>query len=159
MRSPRLRLGDSAPDFDVVASNGTRLSLRELRGKKNVVLYFYPKDFTLVCTRETCGFRDMYGELRDADTEVIGVSFDDNETHEKFAKEYKVPFPLVADVNKDLAKAYGALSFFRNLIGRPSRVTFLIDKKGTIRGVYKAELSASTHVDGVKEGLRRLGTG
>ncbi len=160
LQAQKLRVGDPAPDFDVVASNGTRLSLRELRGQKNVVLYFYPKDFTLICTRETCGFRDMYGELRDGATEVIGVSFDDNETHERFAKEYKVPFPLVADVNKDLAKAYGALSFFRRLlpgfVRRPSRVTFLIDKQGTIRGVYKAELSADTHLDGVKEGLARL---
>ncbi|CAN5500035.1 peroxiredoxin [soil metagenome] len=157
MSSPHsLRVGDTAPDFDVVASNGTRLSLRELKGKKNVVIYFYPKDFTLVCTRETCGFRDMYGELRDADTEVIGVSFDDNETHEKFAKEYKVPFPLVADTNKDLAKAFGALSFFRNIIGRASRVTYLIDKTGTVAGVYKAELSANAHLDGVKKGLEGL---
>jgi peroxiredoxin Q/BCP len=152
----RLRVGDTAPDFDVVASNGTRLSLRELRGKKNVVLYFYPKDFTLVCTRETCGFRDMYGELRDGDTEVIGVSFDDNATHERFAAEYRVPFPLVADVNRDLASAYGALSFFRNLIGRPSRVTFLIDKNGRVAGIYRAELRASTHLDGVKAGLAKL---
>ena len=65
-----LSVGDQAPDFDVVASNGTRLSLRELKGKKNVVIYFYPKDFTLVCTKETCGFRDMYGELRDGDTQA-----------------------------------------------------------------------------------------
>ena len=151
-----LSVGDQAPDVDVVASNGTRLSLRELKGKKNVVIYFYPKDFTLVCTKETCGFRDMYGELRDGDTEVIGVSFDDNETHEKFAKEYKVPFPLVADTEKSLAKAFGALSFFRNLVGRPSRVTYLIDKQGKVAGVYKAELSADTHLDGVKAGLKRL---
>lgn len=151
-----LKPGDSAPDFDVVASNGTRVALRELRGKKNVVLYFYPKDFTLVCTRETCGFRDMYADLQGKDTEVVGVSYDDNETHERFAKEHDVPFALVADTEHTLATAYGAVSFFRSLLSAPSRVTFLIDKQGKIAGIYKAELSAATHVEGVKEGLARL---
>jgi peroxiredoxin Q/BCP len=151
-----LKIGDSAPDFNVVASNGKRLALRELRGSKNVVLYFYPKDFTAVCTRETCGFRDMYADLQGKDTEVIGVSFDDNETHERFAKEHNVPFALVADTERTLATAYGAVSFFRSLLNAPTRVTFLIDKEGKIAGIYKAELSASTHVEGVKEGLARL---
>lgn len=156
MATTTLRVGDSAPDFDVVASNGTRLSLRELRGQKNVVLYFYPKDFTAVCTRETCGFRDMYADLQGKDTEVVGVSFDDNETHQRFAKEHDVPFALVADTERTLAATYGATTFFTALFSRPSRVTFLIDKQGKIAGIYKAELSASTHVEGVKEGLARL---
>lgn len=152
-----LKIGDSAPDFDVVASNGTRLALRELHGNKNVVLYFYPKDFTSVCTKETCGFRDMYADLQGKDTEVIGVSFDDNETHERFAKENNVPFALVADTDRSLAAAYGATSFFRGLLNVSTRVTFLIDKQGKIAGIYKAELSATTHVEGVRDGLARLG--
>jgi len=151
-----LKIGDSAPDFDVVASNGTRVALRELRGKKNVVLYFYPKDFTTVCTRETCGFRDMYADLQGKDTEIVGVSYDDNETHERFAKEHGVTFALVADTDRALATAYGATSFFRGLLNAPTRVTFLIDKQGNVAGIYKAELSAKTHVEGVREGLARL---
>ena len=79
-----------APDFDVISSDGRALKSADFRGKKNVVLYFYPQDFTAVCTRETCGFRDMYEDLKSQDTEVIGVSFDDDESHEKFRKEYNV---------------------------------------------------------------------
>ena len=83
-----LRVGQKAPDFNVVSSSGKALKLRDFAGKKNVVLYFYPADFTLVCTKETCGFRDMYADLESKDTEVIGVSVDSDASHEKFAKEH-----------------------------------------------------------------------
>jgi len=152
-----LALGDKAPDFEVVSSDGKPLKLADFAGKKNVVLYFYPRDFTMVCTRETCGFRDMYETLASQDTEVIGVSFDDDRTHESFRKEHNVPFPLVADTSHTLAEAYGAAaSMFGKLLGRASRVTYLIDKNGKIAGIFKAELSAKTHVDGIREALARL---
>ncbi len=152
-----LRVGDTAPDFDVEAHDGRRIALSEYRGKKNVVLYFYPKDFTTVCTKEACGFRDIYEDLQARDTEIVGVSFDDGSTHEAFAKEHRVPFPLVSDTNRSLAEAYGARSFFRDLLKVPSRVTFLIDKQGKIAGVFKAELSADTHVDGIRNAIAALG--
>jgi peroxiredoxin Q/BCP len=152
-----LRVGEKAPGFDVVSSSGKSLKLSDFAGKKNVVLYFYPGDFTPICTKETCGFRDMMGDLESADTEVIGVSVDSNESHEKFAAEYKVPFPLVSDKDRQLAKSYGATSFLGNLLGKSGRVTFLIDKKGMIAGIFQAELSASKHLDGVKAALKKLG--
>ena len=151
-----LRVGDKAPEFDVVASSGKALKLSDFAGKKNVVLYFYPGDFTPICTKETCGFRDMMGDLESADTEVIGVSVDSDESHEKFAAEYKVPFPLVSDRERKLAKSYGATSLLGNLLGKVGRVTFLIDKKGVIAGVFAAELSASKHVDGIKAAIKKL---
>ena len=151
-----LRVGEKAPEFDVVSSSGKSLKLSDFAGKKNVVLYFYPGDFTPICTKETCGFRDMMGELESADTEVIGVSVDSNESHEKFAAEYNVPFALVSDQDRKLAKTYGATSLLGNLLGKVARVTFLIDKKGTIAGVFQAELSASKHVDGIKAALKKL---
>ena len=151
-----LKVGEKAPEFDVVSSSGKALKLRDFAGKKNVVLYFYPGDFTPICTKETCGFRDMMGELESADTEVIGVSVDSNESHEKFAAQYKVPFALVSDKDRQLAKTYGATSFLGNLLGKAGRATFLIDKKGMIAGVFQAELSASKHVDGVKAALKKL---
>src|SRR5688572_7062933 len=101
--SMALRVGQKAPDFDVVSSAGQRVRLADFVGKKNVVLYFYPGDFTPVCTRETCGFRDTYAELAGKDTEVIGVSVDSDETHQKFAKKYEVPFALVSDPERSLA--------------------------------------------------------
>ena len=113
-----LAVGQKAPDFDVTSSSGKSLKLSEMLGKKNVVLYFYPGDFTLVCTRETCGFRDAFEELASKDTEVIGISVDSNESHEKFAKEYNVPFSLVSDENRALAKEWlRAPSIARLIVG------------------------------------------
>lgn len=152
-----LAVGSTAPEFEATASDGRPVKLADLRGKKNVVLYFYPADFTLVCTRETCGFRDLYAELASKDTEIVGVSFDDNQKHEAFRREHAVPFPLLADTDRALASKYEATSAMSKLIGRAARVTYVIDKAGTIAGVFKAELSAKTHVDGVRDLLARLG--
>jgi peroxiredoxin Q/BCP len=151
-----LAVGQKAPDFDVTSSAGKQLKLADLLGKKNVVLYFYPGDFTMVCTKETCGFRDAYDDLASKDTEVVGISVDSNDSHERFAKQYNVPFSLVSDANKELATKYEAIGLLTKIIGRTSRVTYVIDKRGQIAGVFKAELSASTHVDGVKELIRKL---
>ncbi len=148
-----LTVGQKAPDFDVVSSSGKALKLSEFLGKKNVVLYFYPGDFTPICTKETCGMRDMYADLESHDTEVIGVSVDSNESHEKFAAEYKVPFALVSDSNRALAKTYGATSFLRDLLGKTARMTYVIDKKGQIAGIFQGELSASKHVEGVRNAI------
>ena len=151
-----LRVGDKAPDFDVVSSAGKSLKLSDFAGKKNVVLYFYPGDFTPICTKETCGFRDMYADLETKETEVIGVSVDSNESHQKFAAKYEVPFALVSDANRDLAKTYGATGFLRDLLGKTGRVTFVIDKQGSIAGIFQGELSASKHLDGVRDAIKKL---
>lgn len=152
-----LRMGQKAPDFEVTTSEGKRLALRDFLGRKNVVLYFYPADFTPVCTRETCGFRDAYAELQSRDTEVIGVSVDSDASHQRFATEHRVPFPLVADAQFELAKRYEATSFLRNLLKKAARVTYVIDKKGEIAGVFQSELRAGHHVDGVRDLVRKLG--
>lgn len=145
-----LRIGQRAPDFDVTSSSGKPLKLGNLVGKKNVVLYFYPGDFTPLCTKETCGFRDAFQQLEDSDTEVIGVSVDSDESHRKFAKQYGLSFELVSDPNREIARSYEATGFFSNLMGKTSRITYVIDKKGLIAGVFASELSASKHVDGAK---------
>ena len=152
-----LSVGQKAPDFDVVSASGRRLKLSELVGKKNLVLYFYPADFTPVCTKETCGFRDMYEELASKDTEVIGVSVDSDEQHRKFADKHNVPFELVSDGERALSKAYGATGFLRDILGKAARITYVIDKKGIIASVLKAELSARTHLDGVRDAVAKLG--
>lgn len=151
----KLAIGDKAPDFSG-ESDGKKISLADYAGKKNVVLYFYPGDFTLVCTREACGFRDIYEDLKGADVEVIGVSSDSNDSHAKFASEYKLPFPLLSDTDKSIAKAYGSTSLVLDLLGRVSRQTFVIDKHGKVAAILKGELSASKHVDGVKDALAKL---
>jgi peroxiredoxin Q/BCP len=154
-----LVVGMQAPEFDVVARQAgapRRIKLSELRGK-NVVLYFYPRDFTPVCTKEACGFRDMYEELQSRDTEVIGVSVDEDASHDRFAAEHQVAFPLVADPQRTLARAYEASSWLRQLMGGTSRITYVIDKHGRIAAVLKSELSAGQHLQGARQALAALG--
>jgi peroxiredoxin Q/BCP len=151
-----LHVGQKAPDFDVTASSGARIKLSDFLGKKNVVLYFYPGDFTLVCTRETCGFRDAYQELASKDTEVIGVSVDSDDSHQRFAEKYAVPFGLVSDKDKSLAKSYEVTGGLAGLLGRVKRVTYVIDKKGEIAGVFDSQVRAGKHIDGVRDLVANL---
>ena len=151
-----LRAGETAPDFDVTSSDGRRFHLADLKGKKNVVLYFYPKDFTSICTAEACGFRDNYAALQGRATEVIGVSFDDHASHDRFAKAHEVPFALVSDPDKRLATAYGAYGGVRSLFGRLTRVTFVIDKQGKIAAVFDSQLFAGDHVQGARKAIEAL---
>lgn len=145
-----------APDLDVTTSAGERLRLADFRGKKNVVLFFYPGDFTPVCTKEACAFRDSYDSLRGADTEVIGISSDSDESHRKFAAAHRLEYPLVADEDQSLAKRFGATGFLTNLIGRVSRTTIVIDKNGRVVDVIKSQLSADAHVEGAARALSSL---
>jgi peroxiredoxin Q/BCP len=151
-----LNPGESAPDFDLTASDGRKLRLSEFKGKKNVVLYFYPKDFTPVCTAEACGFRDNYAALQGMNTEVIGVSMDDDASHGKFAEKHQVPFALVSDPDKKLATAYGAFEGLRALFGRTKRITYLIDKQGKIAAVFDSQLFAGDHVQGARKAIAAL---
>ncbi len=145
-----LRPGDQAPDFDVVDHNRRSVRLADFRGKKTVVLYFYPKDFTSICTAESCGFRDMYQALAGAGVEVVGVSLDSVDAHRRFAKQYDLPFSLVSDRDKDLTRRYGALSTIRSFLGLAKRLTYVIGVDGRIAGVFEGELSAKPHLDGVR---------
>lgn len=148
--------GEMAPDFDVTSSAGERIKLSDFRGKKNVVLFFYPGDFTPVCTKEACSFRDNYDTLRSGDTEIIGVSADSDESHRKFSATYRLEYPLIADEEKTLAKRFGATGLLTSLIGRVSRTTVVIDKTGRIADVIKGELSANVHVEGAARALASL---
>jgi thioredoxin-dependent peroxiredoxin len=154
-----LKIGDSAPDFEVTArqqGQDRALSLQGVLGERNLVLYFYPRDFTLVCTREACGFRDSYQELLAASTEVVGVSVDDNATHDRFARERGVTFPLVSDPQRKLALRYGATSVLSSVMGISARLTFVIRRSGHIVAIFDSAFRASEHVDGAREAIRAL---
>src|SRR5262249_12733974 len=105
---------------------------------------------------EACGFRDMYEDLVAADTEVIGVSVDDEASHKGFAARHRVPFPLVSDHDRKLAAAYGATGGLANLRGVTKRITYVIAKDGTIAGVFDSILFAKQHTGGVRETIARL---
>ena len=151
-----LSVGDTAPEFDLTASDGRKLRLSEFKGKKHVVLYFYPKDFTPVCTAEACGFRDNYAALQTLNTEVIGVSMDDDGSHGKFAEKHSVPFALVSDPEKKLALSYGAFEGLRALFGKVKRITYVIDKQGKIAAVFDSQLFAGNHVQGARKAIEAL---
>lgn len=153
-----LAIGQPAPEFTVTTADGRELALADFRGKKHVVLYFYPADFTPVCTKEACGFRDAYADLASRDTEVIGVSVDDAASHRKFAEKYQVPFALVSDPGRALSEKYGATGGLLDLVMKKSRrVTYVIDKHGVIAGVFVGELSATKHVEGARRVIAGLG--
>jgi len=133
-----LKLGDQAPPFDALTQDGTRLTLASLSGSR-VVLYFYPKDNTPGCTKEACGFRDLWAEIRAAGAIVIGVSPDSAKSHGKFAGLFKLPFPLLADEDKRIATAYGVWGE-KKFMGRTyqgvHRVSFLIGAEGRIDQIW-----------------------
>jgi thioredoxin-dependent peroxiredoxin len=134
-----LEEGQPAPDFDLATDTGERVRLSDLRGKP-VVLFFYPKDFTSGCTTEVCGFRDAYSEFRERGAVVLGVSPDDEASHARFRSEHRLPYTLLADPDKQAAKAYGVWGEKR-LYGKThlgiKRSTFVIDAEGTIaRAMY-----------------------
>ena len=123
------KTGDAAPLFTGQDQDGNTVKLADLIGKKVVLLYFYPKDFTSGCTKEACGFRDRMGELQKDNVEVIGVSFDTAASHQKFIAQYKLNFPLLADPGGKIIKAYDVKWGDRNLA---RRVSFLIGLDGRI---------------------------
>jgi peroxiredoxin Q/BCP len=154
-----LSVGEQAPDFEVMARKGGHdrpLSLSGILAEKNLVLYFYPRDFTTVCTREACGFRDSYAELSSGDTEVVGVSVDDAATHDRFAREHGITFPLVSDPTRALARRYGATSRLRDVLGVAARLTYVIGRTGRIEAVFDSVVRASQHVDGARATIQRL---
>jgi len=136
-----------------VDQNGQRHTLSDLVRDSAVVLYFYPKDFTPVCTAQACLFRDSREELAREGVNVVGVSSDDSTSHGEFAKKHGVGFPLLSDPERTIQKAYEA----RQVLGLfPKRVTYLIDRNKKIRGVFHHELSAQKHLDDVRGALKAL---
>ena len=138
-----LEVGDLAPDFTLPSSTGTMVSLADYRGKSEVVLFFYPKDDTAVCTKEACSFRDSYEAFREAGAEVIGISSDSEESHQGFAARNRLPFLLLSDRDGQVRALYGV----RKTLGLiPGRTTFLIDRDGIIRSLFSSQFQAARHV-------------
>jgi len=147
-----LKVGDKAPDFTLMDEQGRPVSLKDFLGKKPVILYFYPKDFSPGCTTEACRFRDDYKAYEEKGAAVIGVSLDTVESHTKFSEKYNLPFPILSDNKKEVAKAYGVLG-----IGGiwTKRVTFIIDKEGNIAAIFP-KVDVKRHSEEVLQALEKL---
>ena len=148
--------GTIAPDFTMRDREGKTIKLSELRGKKNVVVYFYPKDFTPGCTMEATEFSRDYKKFKDAWIEIVGVSPDDEESHQKFRSKMGMPYPLVADTENEVSKKYGVYGL-KSFMGREymgvNRSTFLVDKSGKIAKIYR-KVKPAGHSQEVLNALR-----
>src|SRR5438132_13625942 len=131
-----VEIGSPAPRFRLQTSAGEYVSLEDFHGKKNVVVYFYPKDFTRGCTAEACTFRDSYEAFKDLGAEVIGISSDSQNSHRDFAQHHHLPFILLSDVDGSVRKAYGVKKTLGLFAGR---VSFVIDKRGIIRLIFSSQ--------------------
>jgi peroxiredoxin Q/BCP len=138
------KVGDIAPDFTLPDQTGSMVSLRDFVGSKIIVLYFYPKDFSRGCTAEACTFRDSYDVFVEAGAQVIGISSQSVDSHNRFAILNKLPFILLSDEGGKVRELYGVPSSFGLL---PGRVTYIIDKKGIIRHVFSSQLNPTKHVE------------
>jgi peroxiredoxin Q/BCP len=148
-----VKVGDKAPDFTLPSQMGDNVTLSEFLGKKNVVLYFYPKDETVGCTKEACTFRDNYEELIKLGAEVLGVSGQSVESHKSFASHYGLPFILLSDETNKVRELYGVPSTMGII---PGRVTYIIDKKGVVRHIFNSQTQAQRHVEEAKKALMEI---
>jgi peroxiredoxin Q/BCP len=147
---PAVEQRRKAPEFTADASPGGRVSLADYRGKY-LVMYFYPKSFTLVCTKETIRFRDAAAELRSLGAEVVGISPDPLDTQCKFAEHYQTSFPIVSDPAGAIAREYGVMF---SVLPRIKRVSFIIDPDGNIAARFHHEVLWYKHIDNALDFLR-----
>jgi len=146
-------IGKPAPDFTLPSTSGEPISLRQFKGKKTVILYFYPKDETPGCTREACDFRDHTAEFEKHNTVVLGVSTDGLDSHKQFMDKHKLPFPLLTDEDAAVSRKYGVYKQ-RNLYGKKymgiERTTFVIDRTGRIAQIYP-KVKVDGHIEALLE--------
>ena len=150
-----LAVGDQAPEFSVPDQDGKSVSLKNFKGKQ-VVLYFYPKDDTPGCTKESCDFRDTESQIMRLGGTIVGVSLDGQESHQKFIRKFDLPFPLLSDESAVVSKAYGVYKE-KNMYGRKywgiERSTFVIDSEGKIKAIFR-KVKVDGHADEVLAALK-----
>ncbi len=150
-----MRIGDKAPDFTLPSQSGETVSLSDYRGKKVVVLYFYPKDNTPGCTAEACAFRDSYETFTENGAEVIGISSDSVDAHGKFSGKHQLPFVLLSDKGGVVRKSYEVP---RAMVVLPGRVTYVIDRDGTVRHIFSSMSNIGGHIDEALTMVKELQT-
>ncbi|MFV8357315.1 peroxiredoxin [Flavobacterium sp. XS1P32] len=148
-----LKVGDTIPHFIATDAAGNEFDSKTLVGTKPLVIYFYPKDNTSGCTTEACSFRDSYEDFKDFGAEVIGISSDSVSSHQKFAKQFKLPFILLSDSDKKIRKLFGVPTGMFGLL--PGRVTYVTDKNGVVQMIFDSML-ATKHIPKALEAIKKL---
>lgn len=148
-----IQAGDKAPDFTLPSQTGEPVRLGDRLSERSVVLYFYPRDETRGCTAEACAFRDSFEVFTDAGAEVIGVSSDSVDRHAGFADHHKLPFTLLSDQGGAVRKSYGVPAALGML---PGRVTYVIDRTGTVRHVFNSMTNIGRHIEDALTVVRKL---
>ncbi len=146
-----IKIGSSIPSFTLSDQNGNLFDINSVLGKKNLVIYFYPKDDSPGCTAQACSFRDQFEVFREADAVIIGISGQSVESHKEFAEKHRLSFTLLSDEGDKIRKQFGVPT---NLLGiLPGRVTYIADKTGKVIYLFNSQMQATKHVD---EALRIL---
>ncbi len=148
-----IQVGDKAPDFTLPSQAGEPVRLSDRLGERVVVLYFYPKDETKGCTAEACAFRDSYEVFTDAGADVIGVSSDSVDKHASFVGHHELPFTLLSDKGGKVRKSYGVPT---TLAVIPGRVTYVIDRTGTVRNVFSSMMNIGGHIQEALDAVKKL---
>ena len=156
MATKEIKEGNKAPDFTALDQDGKKIKLSSFKGKKNIALYFYPKDMTPGCTTQACDFRDQQKNFKS--TVILGVSIDSQERHQKFIEKHDIPFTLLADVDKKVVQKYGVWQE-KKLYGKTFmgivRSTFIIDKTGTVRRIF-VKVKVKNHIEEVLSAIKEL---
>jgi peroxiredoxin Q/BCP len=147
-----MEIGDKIPEFTSIDGNGNAFDIRHYIGKP-LVIYFYPKDETRICTEQACSFRDQYEDFKALGAEVIGISSDSVKSHQKFAANHRLPFILLSDTDKKIRKAFGVPNDYLGLI--PGRTTYVADKNGIVQLVFDST-SGKIHIEKSLEILKRM---
>ncbi|HEY4651678.1 MAG TPA: peroxiredoxin [Pontibacter sp.] len=149
----KVNVGDKAPDFELLRADGGLFRLSEQLQEKHVVLYFYPKDNTPGCTKQACEFRDQYEVFQEHGAEVVGISSDSTGSHEQFEQSHRLPFVLLSDQGGRVRNLYGVPRKFGII---PGRVTYVIDRSGTVRYIFNSMTKPLEHVKNALEVLQQL---
>ena len=147
----KIEVGSHIPMFKLPDQNGKIFNINSVLGKKNLVIYFYPKDFTAGCTKEACTFRDNFNEFKKSSATIIGISGDNVASHKKFAEKYNLNFTILSDQGNKIRKLFGVPASMLGSI--PGRVTYVVDRKGIVIHIYNSLTKPEQHI---KESLSAL---
>ena len=150
----KLEVGSGIPEFQLKDQDGNLFDINSILGKKNLVIYFYPKDETAGCTKEACSFRDSFEVFKEEDAEVIGISADSVESHRNFREHHHLPFTLLSDPDNQVRELFGVPNSMLGMV--PGRVTYIADKKGIIRHIFNSQINPEKHVTTALDVLKKL---